>query len=123
MYLEQKICYCGFPWYHHPYKHKYEPFTIYYNIEENFYNINAEDFVHLYNKDKNIEYRKINFAVPEDAVCHKKNCRLPLFHHKNISHPFTIKVEIANKNKNDLINIFHPYNKSIKIDSKIKLLR
>jgi len=144
MYLELKICHCGYPQLNHPFRHNYQPFTIYKNVEENFYNLDAHSFIEYENKvcsvsnckysksihnspvvnhdftEKVIKYRKINFTVPEDAVCYKKDCNISLNNHKNVlTHSFTIKLEILNKDGNDIIQVIHPKDEDIKIDTII----
>jgi hypothetical protein len=144
MYLELKICHCGYPELNHPFRHPYIPFTIYKNNEENFYNLDAHNYIEYENKvcsvssckysksihnssivnhnfiEKVVKYRKINFTVPEDAVCCNKDCNVYLLQHKNIlTHPFTIKLEIVNKGENDIIEVVHPEDDDIKINTII----
>ena len=141
MYLELKICNCGYPKNNHPFRHVFYPFTIYKNTIENLYTINSENFLSYektvcsipeckYSKSihnspviqhefipKIIKYRKINITVPEDAICCKKDCLTSLQQHKNIlTHSFCINLKILNKDENDIVKVVHPEDEDIKVN-------
>lgn len=142
MYTELEICHCGFPKENHQFRHMFQGFTIYKNDSENYYSLNAEDFLtsenivcerpnckyskNIHGTDivnhvfipKLINSREINFTVPEDTICCKENCKLSLNEHaNNFTHLFCVKLQIVNKNENDVVKVQHPTDEEIKIDT------
>jgi hypothetical protein len=137
------ICHCGNTVDNHNFRHEYKNICrVARNIDENlneFYVLNAEDFpvkkgVKCGKKDchshQNVHetqilqhkfepfdynYREIKFTLPYDSVCNRENCVILKNHHKVLTHHFTTKITILNKNENDLVYICDPEDEDNKI--------
>ena len=137
------ICnFCGNSENKHMFRHIFNARKIYKNIN-NEYIMDANDFIEhekvicdtaqcklskqLHNTvvcshnfiPKIIKYRKIILTIPDDAICSKSNCFIPLEKHNNINtHKFLVKIKILNKREDDIIVISHS-DEDINIDSEI----
>lgn len=68
---------------------------------------------------KIIKYRKVILTLPDDAICSKSKCFIPLEKHNTIiTHKFLVKIKILNKRDDDVIDISHS-DDDINIDTEI----
>ncbi len=64
---------------------------------------------HKYQPGKKFIYKHIKFVIPPDTVCRIPGCGVNIIDHEEVlTHPFTTKVVIINKNKRDKVTIEHP---------------
>lgn len=61
-------------------------------------------------------FKKINFCIPSDAICHRKDCDFSYSNHKDaLTHIFRTKIIFVNKQKDDMIQITDSDYEDVKI--------
>jgi hypothetical protein len=137
------ICHCGYTENNHHFKHPFEKLALVkrdLNDDGNeVFIVNSDNFLfydsvrckkencilkeklhetdivnHKYVPER-FSFKKLNFALPSDAICHYKDC-VSYENHKNIiTHRFQTKIIFKNKNKDDIIQITNSEYDDIKI--------
>jgi hypothetical protein len=137
------ICHCGNTIGSHNFKHQYvETAEILRDMDENcneFFILNADDFPvktgtrcakadctadirrhgtilleHAF-EPVNYTYREIKLSLPLDTQCNKDDCKQLKDHKDVMTHHFSTKVIVKNKQENDIITIINPEDEDIKI--------
>jgi hypothetical protein len=137
------ICHCGNTPSNHNFRHPYEKIAVVSrDIDEDcneYFIINAEDFplktgtrcgkpdctgdigrhgtillAHAF-EPVSYTYREIKLSLPSDTQCNQNNCKQLKDHRDVMTHHFTTKVVVQNKQDSDIVTIIDPEDEDIKI--------